>query len=234
MGWFNREAQRQHEDKGNDGGTGDIELKPSEVKSKLEKIDSIETKFGEMQTSFDAKMQPVIDFIASQSAEKAAAAKKIADERRAAEANIDATDWIDDPEGATRKLLQPTNQALLVMAARATKQDVLNEKEYYHGDFKSKVDALIAQQPLKNQCDVQAIENCYKVVLADHITEINEGKLKTRAQAAIFDSKGTGGHSGRGAEEEEDVLTPQEEIIAGKFGMNKKEWAAARKEVQYV
>lgn len=234
MSWWKGNEQSR----GNDGNTDGLELKPEEVKAKLDKIDTLEDSIKtSVSADMDEKLKPMNEFIARMNAaDEATRQRKVRENQQQQQQNneVDDIDFVTDPREATRKMLAPTNQALMTLAARAVKTEVLSELEYYTGDIKAKVDTLVGQQSLQNQADPAVVRNCYKVILADHITDISEGKLKTRAQAASFSGNGTGGHSGRENEEGEEKLSADEEAIASKFGMTSKEWTAAKKEVHYV
>lgn len=130
--------------------------------------------------------------------------------------------------------MAPLAQATLRLNARATKQDVLGELPFYHGDIRAKVDALILAQDLTAQSNASVVMNAYKSVVFDHMQQINEGKIKERGSAAVGSSSGTGGHSGSDSDKTEEELSTDEKFYAAKLGVSEADWKAQKKEIAYV
>ena len=105
---------------------------------------------------------------------------------------------------------------------------------YYYGDIKNKVDAMIDAQSVNVRTDPNVIRNCFKLVMYDHQKDIADGKIKARNTGAIFESNGTGAHSGNDKGEDNESWTADEERAAGHMGLTKKDWITSRKELTYV
>jgi hypothetical protein len=238
MPWFRRaDGSMSAEDK--DKKDDDIEFKPEKLKEDITK--DIETKLTDFSTKQDEKMKPLLDMAASIAADReerrkaaeTAAAKKAKDDN-----DLTAEDFMLDPAAATKRAIAEgtsgLTKATLMLAAKQNKQDTLMEKEYYHGDIKTKVDAMIAQQSLEYQCRADVVENCYKTVVFDHMKDIQEGKVKARTSSSNFDTGGTGGHKIEGKEGENETLTDDEKKAAAAFGLNDKDWIKSRREMSYV
>lgn len=232
MAWFRRSdgsfkaGEEQH---------GEVEFDPAKFKGEI--TTEITGKFGEYQTKNDEKLAPVLEFITSFKADqesRAAAARKIAEDKAKGDNQLTEEDYLLDPIEATRRAMEPTNIAVRLLASRQARREVLEDKEYYHGELKTKVDAMIDQQPLNLRHDPNVITNCYKLVMYDNDADIKAGKIKARNTGAIFESGGTGGHSGKEGGEGEESWSKEEETAAGHMGLTKKDWIASRKELTYV
>lgn len=234
MSWFKRSdgSMSPEEERRN---KSDIEIDPAKLKTELSE------DFGKHLTTFqseqDEKLKPVLSFVEEMRKERE---ERLAAEQREriAKANkeneVDDTDFLLDPSKAIDKKLQPTQMAVLSLAARAARREVLDEKEYYHGEIKAKVDQMIQAQPLAQQSNSNVIENCYKLVMFDHQKDIAEGKIKSRNNAASFESNGTGGASGKGKSDSEEELSQDEKHAAKALGISEKDWQSNKKELTYV
>jgi hypothetical protein len=232
MAWFKREGEANSED--NFG-----EFKPGEFKDELGKdIDTkLAGKFEEFSTKQQEALKPMMDFFGEIKADrdKRKAAEEEAARRKTEENNeLKDEDFLLDPAAAVKKMMSPTNRAIVQLAARTIKTDTLADKEYYYGDIKSKVDEMIAKEPLENQTNPAVIENCYKLVMFDHQQDIIDGKIKKRNTGPIFESFGAGGHGGKSGEESEMTLSEDEKRAAKMFGMTESEWNKNKKEIGYV
>jgi phage I-like protein len=235
MAWFKRsdgalspEDDRRKKD--------DIEIDPAKLKSEL--TEDFNKGFEKFQTEQDEKLKPVLEMAASLKADKEArekAAKDAADKKTADDNKIDDTDWMLDPAAAVAASLKPTQNAVISLAARQARADLLGEKEYYYGELKTKIDQMITAQPLSAQMNPVTIENCYKLVLFDHQKDIAEGKIKSRNNAASFESNGTGGHGGKGkGDGDNEVMSAEEKHAASALGISEADWKSTRKEMSYV
>lgn len=214
---------------------GDIEFKPEKLQEELNK--SIDTKFAEMSTRQEASMKPITEMLAALNKEredKAEVARKASEKKNKEESELTMEDYMVDPMDATRRQLQPVAQATMMLAARMAKQDTLGEKEFYYGATKEKVDILIASLPLNQQSNPGSLENCYKIVMFDLQKDIADGKLKARNSSAMFESSGTGGHSGADKGDAVEVMSEDEKRAARAFGLTEKQWTDSRKELTYV
>lgn len=212
----------------------DIEFKPEEFKKELSK--DFGEKLTALQTEQDKKMQPLLDMATQLAADRAEKAEtlRIANEKKNKEnSEVTSEDFLLDPVEAARRLNQPVAQATMMLAARMAVKDTLENKDFYHGEFKTKVDKYVASMSLEQQMNPASIENCYKIVLGESYQDINEGKIKARTSSSQFESSGTGGSKGSG-EESTETLTKEEEHMAKQFGMTPKQWADSKKEMVYV
>jgi len=207
--------------------TGEIDF-PDDLAKKIEagagaaaQLEDVNKKLG--------KLDAINSFIDEFKAEKAEAKRK-AEAAAAAKTNDDLSAELEelmltDPKNATevivRNATRDSNIALMTLRADNIKREVFeNEKDfpYYHGDIKKEVDALIAGQPLNARNDKSVVENCYKTIVGNHVTEIVEGKLKNRFAGADGGGRGTssgsaGSNGGTGDSEASfDSLRDKEEI----------------------
>lgn len=237
MPWFRR-SDGSMGVKDEKEGLEDVEFKPEKLKEDITK--DFDTKFTEFQTKQDEKMKPLLDMAANierDRKEREETAKKAAEKKEREDNSLTSEDFMLDPLGATRRAIQEGTQgvarATMMLAARGNIRETLEDKPYYHGEFKTKVDAMIANQSLDNQCRPDVVENCYKVILADHITEINEGKIKARTSGMSFEGGSTGGHKADNTESAE-TLTADEEKAAAAMGIKKEDWIKSRRELSFV
>lgn len=238
MPWYRRsDGSMSAEDK--DKKDDDIEFKPEKLKEDITK--EFDTKFTSYQAEQDKKMQPLLDMASQLASDRAAAAKKIkdAEDKKNKDDNaLTNEDFMLDPAEATRRAIAEgtsgLTKATLMLAARGNIRETLESKEYYHGDFKSKVDAMVAQQSLENQCRPDVVENCYKVIMADHMTEIRDGKLKARTASSTFEGGSTGGHKADSDNSTAETMSEDEKRAASAMGIKPDEWIKSRKELSFV
>ena len=213
----------------------DIEFKPEVLKADIET--SLTSKLTEFSTEQEKKFKPLFDMAAAIEADRAAKSAKEQTERnkkQREENEVTDEDFMLDPTGAVDRKMHGTNTAVKMLAARMAKQDTLGDKEYYHGEIKSKVDAMLAAQSVDSQCRADVIENCYKVVCFDAQKDIAEGKIKAKTSSATFEGGSTGAHSGKDTIEKSDDLTAEEKFVAQKMGISEKDWASSKRELTYV
>lgn len=232
--WFRREDGELRS--GDKDKLDDVEFKPEKLKEEI--TAEVKTHLDTMRTEFSNSMKPLNDMAAQIAADRAANNERIRkqNEQKNNEDNeVTTEDYILDPQAATQRQMQPLAKATMMLAARMARQDTLAEKEYYYGDIKNKVDAMIDQQPLNSRSRADVIENCYKLVMFDHQKDVAEGKIKARNTGAIFEGGSTGAHSGKGAAgEEEEVMSSDEKMVASKMGISDKDWIKSRRELSYV
>lgn len=232
MPWFRRD---DGELKAGEQKLDDVEFKPEKLKEDI--TTEFDTKFKTYQTEQDAKMKPLLDMAANIEADRVArtkAAKEAADKKTAEENGVDDNDFLLDPVEAVRKLQEPQTKMLVQLASRQARAEILGDEKYYYGDIKSKVDAMIDSQPMNQRIDPNMIRNAYKLVMYDHQQDITDGKIKARNTGAIFESNGTGGHSGTDKNDTAESWTSEEEFTASKMGINKTDWIKSRKEMSFV
>lgn len=126
---------------------------------------------------------------------------------------------------------QLTDRSLRV-EAREVRRSVFEDVEnypYYTGDLKKKVDDILDLEPLGSQANPNVVKNAYKVVLADHITELQQNKLRSRLSSASGSSAAASlASSDPNALPE---LSTDEKNYAEKMGIDPKEWAKSKKEM---
>lgn len=234
MPWW-KKSDGSLTDKKEEAGVGE-EFKPDDMKKEItESLSGEMKKFGEAQ---DKRLKPIEELAAAIKAEREdqkkkeeAAKKKTEDENKVTFEE----QFLIDPEGAINSKLTGVTQATMILAAREAKRETLGEKEYYHGEFKTRVDELINSMPLKDQCNTTAIENCYKIAFAEKHQEITDGKIKSRFSDMNMGNNGTGGHSGSSkGSENTDTLTAEEKSAAKALGFTEKEYADSKKDMVFV
>jgi hypothetical protein len=222
-----------------DGGEGEggaddksrqIEIKPEQVrealKDDLAKIDSMSTT-----------LSTVAEYIQAQKDKEQKAIETEEARRRAEENKTDEIDWLNDPEGATRKTMRPLVEGQAAMAAILMRKETLGDMEYYNSDpeFKAAVDSLIDQQPLVARANASTIMHAYKSVYYDKRKEIADGKIKS---AMSINSNNGGGSGKSGKDDEGDggsvTMSNEEKMYARKMGIKEEDWMKSKKELEYV
>jgi len=176
---------------------------------------SVEAKFGEVDSTLktvveaQAKSSGVLDTLAQSvkaindrfAAEDRARQEKAKAERAAAEAakgtptaEEEFERMANDPAAYVREHSKAGTQLAMITAGKQVRAEVLGDKEYYTGEFKAAVDALIEGEPnLALRANPAFINNCYKIILADNIDKINKGELKRNAALHSFSDGGSSG-----------------------------------------
>ena len=124
------------------------------------------------------------------------------------------------------------NDRSLRVEAREVRRSVFEDAEnfpYYTGELKKKVDEMLDAEPVSSQVNPNVVRNAYKVVLADHITELQQNKLRSRLSGATGTS--TGASLGTPDPNALPELTTDEKNWAEKMGIDTKEWAKSKKEM---
>lgn len=239
--WWQTEKEPDKKDGKKDD---EFELKPKDVKDKLDKLDGFETRFNNM----DEKLKGLDDisaFIKEQKAEKEKtareeAARKAAEHKAQLETDIN-DEFLTDPAAATRKMLNesmsPLVETQINTAARLQMKELFEsepERFEYASDptIKKEVEAHVASLPLNQRANPAAIENCYYVATGRHQADIKEGKIKSRTAAAS--SSGSGTHESQGGNDRPIVLSEQEKKAAKVFGLKEEDYAKSKKELSYV
>ena len=238
MAWFKKGQDGRIEQMPGDrpsNDLSDVEFNPSKFKEEL--TSSFTSAMTEMQNKIAESNKPLLDMAQAIQEERAAKQQRQQREREAAankENEVSAEDFMLDPEGATRRTLQPLAQSHMILAAKMAKQETLSDKDYYHGDVKDKTYSLVASLPLAQQSNPASILNCYKIACFDAQSAIAEGKIKSKNAAITFEGGSTGAHSGSSSQETVDTLTNEEKQAASAFGISEKDWAKTRRELSYV
>lgn len=230
MAWFER-AKKENREENQD----DLEIKPTkEMEEKLGKIDTLESSVNEIKSK-TAVLDRMTTYLDEQDAAKRAAkAKELADKTKVNSEEMDEK-WLTDPKAAFNDSVQPLVLATINANSRATRREIFDDPkfEYYTGDFKKEVDALIDNSLAPSaRNDQQSIENCYFLVLGKKTREIAEGKIKSRFAAVSTASAGTG--TSKTDQTDTTPLTDEEKRAASRFGMTEAEYGKIKKELNYV
>jgi hypothetical protein len=221
-----------------------VELPPEleEVVKKVSETDSKITAMDERLKGLDS----ITAFIEEQKKEKEEAAKKAkapkvkTPDEESEEAATLAARLLEDPKGVISEITGAHTQGILQIRADNIRRQVFDDRssefEYYNGDIKKEVDALISSQNLTFQNDPKALENCYHTVVGRKMKEISEGKIKSRFASST-------GNISTNKESKEDMTfeTTPEMIKAAKLsGMELEDYKALVKkaalagEIEYV
>ena len=216
--------------------SGEIELNNDAVTGIVKpQLAAMKTEFN---SSIDTKLQPVLDFFKQQKEEKAERERQAAAKARKDELETDPTDWITDPESAVDKKIRPLQETIQAQNAIIMRGQTLDKMDYYASDpiFKNKVDALIDSQPLYLRSNAGIIMAAYKNTFYDMQQDIKDGKIKSQVSLLSNSGGGTGGHSGSASDKftSDDTMSEEEKTYARKLGISEKDWAATRKELEYV
>lgn len=167
---------------------------PKEIMDKLNKVDAVESKVDGIIKGLESLTAFADEYKkdkAEAAAKEAEAAKKKAaktPEQQAEEAEAIAAALIDDPVGTVDKLTKGTQAAIMELRADNIRKEVFedqNEFNYYTGDIKAEVDAILAKQTVQFRCQPDSVKNVYYTVIGRRSKEIAEGKAKSRfAQAS--------------------------------------------------
>jgi hypothetical protein len=122
-------------------------------------------------------------------------------EQLQAESEDMAAAMLNDPKKVINDeiLKSPLAQIAFTTSAENLKrtifQDDASEYPYYSGDIKKEIDDILSKQNLQFRNDAVAIKNTYHTVIGRHMSEINEGKIKSRfaSSSSSLKDKGTGG-----------------------------------------
>jgi hypothetical protein len=124
------------------------------------------------------------------------------------------------------------NERSLRVEAREVRRSVFEDMDnypYYIGDIKKKVDDMLDLEPLTTQVNPNVVKNAYKVVIADHIKELQENKLRSRLSGATGSS--TTANVGTPDPNALPTLSAEEANYAKSMGIDPKEWAKSKKEM---
>jgi phage I-like protein len=235
MAWFDTPKKTEVEKKDDE-----VELKPADVKAKLDKIDVL----AEGQAAQGKRLEQldsITAYIEEQKVERdrVKAAKQQQERQEKQKTEEEELDWIADPENAMKhtlaKSMQPLVESQINTQARLLSKDVFDDQQFeYYTDstFKNEVDSLINSLPLAQRANAEAQKNCYYVVAGRKAAEIKEGKIKSKFSATSSSGDGTGNKGGK--TDEVIILTEAEKKAAKIFGMKEEDYAKSKKEMSYV
>lgn len=193
--WFGKEVGSE-EDAGKQ-----VEAKFGE----FEKTQKVITDTQEAQTKSIETLSSVIKEMNDREKAKEAKILKDQNERRQQEVidknkektpEMIAEELLNDPAAFIANQVSGATRLTLLTHSKQVREEVLGDKEYYHGAFKKEVNDLIDSEPnLATRGMANFIMNCYRVALGNHIDEIQEGKLQKSAAMHGFADGGTSGGS---------------------------------------
>lgn len=137
----------------------------------------------------------------------------------------------DDTKKVIDARFNSVQQSAMRTDARETRRSVFEDEDnfpYYAGDIKRKVDEMIEAEPLVNQTNPLVVRNCYKIVMADHLKELQEGKLRSRLSNATGSSTSTTSQIDPNALPS---LTDDEKKTAKNLGISETDWAKTKKDL---
>lgn len=197
--WFKTQEEIDAERDADAGKS--VEAKFGEVDTTLKTVVEAQTKTTGVLESLSQSVKAINDrYKAEDDArvkrEKELKAKADA-ERVAPTADEEFERMASDPAGYVREHSKAGTQLAMITAGKQVRAEVLGDKEYYTGEFKSQVDALIeSEQNLALRANPAFINNCYKIILADNFDKITKGELKKNASMHSFsDGSGSGNRS---------------------------------------
>jgi len=240
--WWQSEKEPDKKDDYKDDDK--FELKPKEVKEKLDKLDGFDTRFNSMDEKLKS-LDAISDYIKEQKAEKEKAtraeATKKANEHKAQTDTELEEEFLTDPASATRRLLSeamnPLVETQINTAARLQMKELFEndpDRFEYATDptIKKEIETHVASLPLAQRANPAAIENCYYVATGRHQAEIKEGKIKSRTSAVS--SSGSGSNTEKKDSDGTIVLNDAEKKAAKVFGLKEEDYAKSKKELSYV
>lgn len=240
-GWFdtirNRSSESESEEDKKKREQQDLEM--TNTLKKVDKIDGLESSINELKSKAG-----VLDRMDSFLKEQEEAKRRREAEERARKAGekketedkeleeLALTDPIKAAEIIAARKTDPIIAATIDLQSKTLRREIFDspDYEYYQGDFKVKVDKLIDDLQLQHRANPVAIANCYKVVLADHMKDIRDGKLKSRFASVSSSSSSTTSSK----DKDEIVLTDEEKRAARVFGIKDEDYAAMKKDMNYV
>jgi hypothetical protein len=230
MPWWSNKTEIDPEKKPEEKKDDEIELKPKDVKAKLDKIDSLDTSITELKTK-TAVLDRMSSYLDEQDAAKRVAkAKELAEKVEKNGEELDEL-WVTDPKKAMEMQIQPLINSQINTTSLVVRKQIFDDEKfpYYHGEFAKKVDSYIDGLPITARADPATIKNCYKIVLADHMQDIADGKLKSKFAAASTTSTG---NSVDIKQEKDIVLTDAQKKAARAFGYDEKTYGKLLSEEQ--
>lgn len=228
--WLTPESEKEEKDQ-------EIELKPKDVKEKLDKIDAMESKVAQID-DIKKGVDSMNAFIAQAKADRVAAQQR-AEEAEAAKRqkteDENAPTFEDDPDGALSRRLDPILKQNYLLTAKQNIRDMVegNQLEFYTGDIKAEVDKLVEAQAMRGvPVSTEYIENAYYIAKGKREKDIAEDKIKSRFSAVSGPSSGTGGLESD-PDKNKKTLSEEEKRYAAALGIKDEDYNKYR-EAEYV
>lgn len=138
-------------------------------------------------------------------------------------------DWVLEPEKATqatvRSLVSPLITATADMKAQLIYDRFAASNRKGFKKFETEIKALWDKQPLGAKQNPEVMENCYKVVVADHIDEIQKGGESFFIESSSGGNSGglSGGGDNKG-KKAEDILNADQLELCKKWGVTPEDY----------
>lgn len=126
------------------------------------------------------------------------------------------------------ELLNRTAQQTSARELRRSIFEDAENYEYYTGDVKRKVDEMLDREPLQSQNSPDVIRNAYKVIVFEHMKDIQDKKLRSRLASVSAPTA----QSGQNQVDPNALpeLSAEEKTYASKMGIKLEDWAKSKKE----
>lgn len=239
--WFERMSRSEETDPDKKKQQEQEELEIKATKEKLAKIDGIETAVNEFKSKTGV-LDQMSEFLKEQQElkrkrEAEARAKAANDNKESQDKELEElllNDPIKAQELIAERKMQPLVQATINTQSQLLRKQIFDDNpsefEYYHGEFKNKVDKLIDNLSLEHKTNPNAIKNCYAVAFYEYQKDIKEGKLKSRFASVSLPSSSTTSNK----DKDEIVLSDEEKRAARMLGIKEEDYAKTKKEMNYV
>jgi hypothetical protein len=138
-------------------------------------------------------------------------------------------DWVLEPEKATQatisKLMTPIITATADMKAQMFYDRFAATRPKGFTKYETEIKELWDKQPLAAKQNPEVIQNCYKVVIAGHIDEIQKGGesffIESSSGSSSGGATGAGQQSGKKAE---DILNKDQLELCAKWGVTPEDY----------
>jgi hypothetical protein len=136
-------------------------------------------------------------------------------------------DWMLEPEKATQatisKMVAPVIAATADMRARMHYTTFESQNKRGFRKFKTEIDELYNKQSINAKQSPELIENCYKIIMANHIDEISKGGESFFIEPG-GSSSGAGGGTGDPKKKAVEVLSKDALELCAKWGVDPEEY----------
>lgn len=143
--------------------------------------------------------------------------------------NEEQLDWVLEPEKATQatlsKMITPIITATADMKAQMLYDRFASTQPKGFRKYEKEIKELWDKQPLAAKQNPEVIANCYKVVVADHLDEIQKGGesffIESSSGSSSSGATGAGSNSGKKAEE---ILNADQLELCKKWGVSPEDY----------
>ena len=137
----------------------------------------------------------------------------------------------DDTRTYVDRQFEVINRTAQQTSARELRRSIFEDAEnyeYYTGDVKRKVDEMLDREPLSSQNNSDVVRNAYKVVVFEHMKDIQDKKLRSRLSSTsaspILSNQNTPDPNAL------PTLNQEEKDFAKNMGISEADWAKSKKE----